>query len=412
MFLRAQAFALPLSQYPRLHPGPTGACSVDRCLETRRRDLNLLVSPSPSLPLSPSASRPHWSLLRGPLFRNQKAKPEPPRLPVSHSPPLPLYHMQPRTGFTLVELLVVVAIVGLLVALLLPAVQAAREASRRTTCANHLRQIGIAAHGFAAARRHLPPGRGTPLPMIFSAQAFLLPYLEEESLRSLIDFQAPPASFTVAGGSYDGSRNSIAAGTAVSVFICPSDPMAGRAPGSSHAGTNYAANAGSGLSRYGNLIQGDGVFFTGSHVRLSAIADGTSATGAFSERPLGDAQTSEDPLRRAAFLMLELPGGADTAPDVCSSAASGDWNAERGAKWIVGNYGNTLYNHYFAPNAPHWDCMNMQQQKALTAARSFHSGGVNLLMCDGSVHFVADQVERAIWQAFGTRAGRESTRLE
>ena len=104
--------------------------------------------------------------------------------------------------------------------------------------------------------------------------------------------------------------------------------------------------------------------------------------------------------------MLEIPGAGDTTAAACRPSA-GAWNTERGAKWIVGNYGNTLYNHADAPNPPHCDCLNATQQKARLAARSFHSGGVNVLFCDGSVRLVADGVPLPAWRAMATRAGGE-----
>src|SRR5687767_9566640 len=102
-----------------------------------------------------------------------------------------------RHGFTLVELLVVIAITGLLVALLLPAVQSARAAASRIQCASNLHQIGLALHNHHDVHGKYPPGRGAPTPLIFSPQAFLLPYIEQKNLQHRIDFNAPPASFTV-----------------------------------------------------------------------------------------------------------------------------------------------------------------------------------------------------------------------
>jgi prepilin-type processing-associated H-X9-DG protein len=104
--------------------------------------------------------------------------------------------------------------------------------------------------------------------------------------------------------------------------------------------------------------------------------------------------------------MLEIPGAGDTTAATCRPSG-GAWNTERGAKWIVGNYGNTLYNHADTPNPPHSDCLNAAQQKARLAARSLHTGGVNVLFCDGSVRFIADGVPALAWQAMATRAGGE-----
>ena len=84
------------------------------------------------------------------------------------------------------------------------------------------------------------------------------------------------------------------------------------------------------------------------------------------------------------------------------------WNPERGAKWILGNYGNTLYNHDLSPNPPGvWDCMDVRQQKGRLAARSGHPGGVVVLFCDGGVRFVADGTSADVWQGLATRAGGE-----
>lgn len=317
--------------------------------------------------------------------------------------------MRSTSAMTLVELLVVLAIIGLLAAILLPAVLAARSAAQRTSCANNLRQLGIALHNHVAAQQRFPPGRGTPFPRIFSAQAFLLSYHEQESLRQRIDFKAPPQSFTTLDSTYDGSQNHAAATSIVTLFLCPSDPAQGRVAGSVYGGTSYAANAGSGTVRYGSLQNGDGVFYTGSWTRLRDILDGVSNTAAFAERPLGEGDGAEASPERPEPLMLELPGDPDPTPTVCATPASGHWYTQRGAKWIVGNYGNTLYNHSYPPNARLWDCMNEKQQQALTAARSLHPGGVTVVLCDGSTRFVTDTIDLAVWRALSTRAGGEVT---
>jgi prepilin-type N-terminal cleavage/methylation domain-containing protein/prepilin-type processing-associated H-X9-DG protein len=315
-----------------------------------------------------------------------------------------------RRAFTLVELLVVIAIIGILIALLLPAIQAARAAAHRSACMNNLRQIGVALHNYEAARGAFPPGRGTPAPRIFSPQARLLGFLEESAVHDLIDFSAPPATYTVPPDTvYDGARNLPAAEAISPAFLCPADGLAGRVAGSLFGATNFAANAGSGAAG-GLLATADGPFMLGQPIRPQDITDGLSHTIAFSERLLGEgANAPSGQPGSPQRAMREIPGPATPAPPVCDPAAAGAWNHERGAKWIVGNYGNTLYNHALPPNSATIDCLNATQQRALTTARSNHSGGVNVLYCDSSVNFISENIDPAPWQAAATRAGGEMT---
>lgn len=318
--------------------------------------------------------------------------------------------MRRRRAFTLIELLVVIAIIAILVGLLLSAVQQAREAARRLSCANNLKQIGLALHNYQSTHRRFPPGRGATLPGVFSAQAYLLPYIEQNNLQHRIDFSAAPTTFSIPGTVFDGSRNYAAASATVTLFLCPSDAGTGRVPGSEFGATNYVANAGSGTVAFGSLRAADGVFYLGSAIDFADILDGASHTTAFSERLLGSGEpATATPHAASQRYMWELPGRSDTTPAACNATASGAWFSERGAKWILGNYGNTIYNHYYPPNASEWDCMNMRQQKALATARSFHSGGVQILVCDGHVRFVGGNVDLQIWRGVATRAGGEVT---
>jgi prepilin-type N-terminal cleavage/methylation domain-containing protein len=137
------------------------------------------------------------------------------------------------SGFTLVEILVSIAIIGILAAVLLPAVQQAREASRRIACSNNLRQLGVALQNFHSIHRQFPPGRGDPLPGVFSAHAFLLEHLEQTSVRQVIDFRKAPTTFSVAGGVvHDGTVNLPAATARLAILQCPSDPFGNGVPGS------------------------------------------------------------------------------------------------------------------------------------------------------------------------------------
>ena len=196
-------------------------------------------------------------------------------------------------GFTLVELLVVIAIIGILIGLLLPAVQIARESSRRTSCANNLKQLGLALHGFAETHGCFPSGRGGPAPLVFSPQAMLLPYVEQSGLQSTLDFTLAPTDLVIAGVSYSGAKNRPAATQRIAMLCCPSDPADGRVPGLDYAGTNYAANASSGANQ-GSLTDADGVFYLTSAVTFAKLIDGSSHTAAFSERQLGNGDTIAD----------------------------------------------------------------------------------------------------------------------
>jgi len=312
-----------------------------------------------------------------------------------------------RHGFTLVELLVVIAIIGLLIALLLPAVGSAREAARRSACSNNLHQLGLALHQFHDLRQTFPPGRGGPAPTVFSPQAYLLPYVEQRGLHNQIDFFSAPMDLVIAGVPYSGAKNRAAALEVVPVLQCPSDPAGGRVTGSVFGGTSYAANTGSGTVQSGSLVDADGVFFLTSRIGFKHLVDGAPHTVAFSERMLGTGQKPTGLPDDPSQVILELTNATAVGTTGCADPTNGGWYAARGAKWILGNYGNTLYNHFHPPNALTWDCMNLAQQKALMTARSLHGAGVNVLYCDGSSAFVSDSIELSIWRALATRAGLE-----
>ena len=310
--------------------------------------------------------------------------------------------MRSRNAFTLIELLVVIAIIGMLVALLLPAVQAAREAARRTQCTNNLKQIGVGLHNHIAARRALPAGRGRPFPLVFSVHAYLLPYLEQSNLEDLIVYTSPPLDF----GVNSGAANAPAAKTRVELFICPSD--LGDIAGNTFGPNNYAGNVGSGTINNGSIKASDGPFFDGSKLNLKKLTDGTTRTVAFAESTLGNNKASTGTVPTEPTLeVLELSGATATTAALCDSG-SGTWTAMRGAKWINGHYGDTLYNHFYPPNSEKWDCGNGSHNFALTSPRSRHPGGVMTLYCDGHLDFTADDVDLTIWRAIATCAAGET----
>ena len=253
-----------------------------------------------------------------------------------------------------------------------------------------------------------PQGRNQ-YPKVVSAPARLLAFVEQDNLQKLVNFD----------GTLADPQNLIATKTRVGLFICPSDPRDGQVPGLPNAdfGTNYVACNGTGVTldasgnvtSYTKIPDGNGIFAQ-IPVHIGDISDGTSNTAAFSESTLGNGvaltgvPTNPQQIRVA---ILEVAGGNDPTPTDCMSG-NGTWVGNRGGQWINGHFGNTLYNHYYPPNpTANWDCGNGSHNKALTGARSYHTGGVNLLLGDGSVRFVRDGIQLTTWRSLSTRNGGE-----
>jgi len=331
--------------------------------------------------------------------------------------------MTRHLGFTLVELLVVIAIIGVLVALLLPAVQAAREAARRTECNNHLKQIGIAMQNFHGSQGRFPAGHphqvcpSHPQVLAFhyrwSPHAMITPYMEQYNIYEDLNFDVPLYTFVgpQSGPGYNvHPDNAEPVSRLVKPFLCPSDSE--RRVDEEFGPTNYTSCWGSGMPPFTvhTASETDGVFYDNSETRFADILDGTSNTAMFSESTLAraGAATRLSPENLGDVIVSFRSGSVSALTEQLCSTIGSDTNTFRNARWVDGWPTRTGYDHRLPPNSPIPDCARVSPMAELwKAARSRHPGGVNLLLCDGSVRFVGNHIDRETWHALGSRNGGE-----
>ena len=259
-------------------------------------------------------------------------------------------------GFSLIELLVVITIIGILISLLLPAVQAAREAARRISCSNNLRQIGIGLHGYHATHNCFPPGCSEPYGNLIAWSAFLLPYIEQNNLHDLFHFDKK----------FSDVENSKATHHVIATYLCPStsrlDP--GRAGNVTVGGSASDHPDGMGCTDYGGMYgwsnpQGakskPGVMVYDRVISIAQIPDGTSCT----------------------IIVAEDTGRG--------------W--EKNGEWANGQ-------NIFDQSGP----INLMQDNEMW---SDHSGGVNAAFCDGAAHFLSELLDVGVVEALCSRKGEE-----
>lgn len=376
-----------------------------------------------------------------------------------------------RKAFTLIELLVVIAIIGVLVGLLLPAVQQAREAARRSLCTSNLKQLGLGLHNFADSNKERFPAQNggtccwtSGLNCNNSNNANrrsvfleLLPFLEEASVYEKM--MAGYGGRTV-GGVYPWCRWDDVWNVSPAAYRCPSDPADGWEEGSTNPrqSGNYVACTGDNVHQHNgrgtvgnwNADTGRGVFYPATYdssnkisstgCRFAKITDGLSNTIALSE-VRHHLETSGAPTaagEKDSIFQYEAVGitGIRNNPSLCLSYNSGgslpagtSRKGKRGNCWRDGQVGRSGFNTVLPPNSPSCSQQNNQNADATTVVyppTSGHPSGIVVVMADGATTFINDNIDYnggssqaprrdatgaspyGVWGAMGTKAGGES----
>ena len=362
--------------------------------------------------------------------------------------------LRPRKAFTLIELLVVIAIIAILIALLLPAVQQAREAARRTQCKNNLKQLGLALHNYHDVFGVFCNAKGGTVGYGNAATRLdgnyerrtgfvsLLPYLEQATLYAQITAGDPTTSPPIPPGGpapWSGTAPAPAIYTQrFAGFLCPTDPGIQSARGNN----NYAFSRGDYIGVDANTGRDaqnvNGLFCLRRCFGVRDVTDGTSNTVAISERVMASFGIGGRTTPKVAESIITGVGAITTNPGACLAAASAIRSGDRyttgaGIKgrfssiWCDGQPEINSFYTVTPPNGP--SCINDGNGNAdgavgMFAASSYHTGGAQALLADGSVRFVSENIDTGnlgvsttlggrspygVWGAVGTKGGGETT---
>ncbi|MBA4189290.1 MAG: prepilin-type cleavage/methylation domain-containing protein [Planctomycetaceae bacterium] len=349
-----------------------------------------------------------------------------------------------RVAFTLIELLVVIAIIAILIGLLLPAVQKVREAAARMKCQSNMKQLGIAIHSYhdqsglfptlnewlaSPATRSTNPqgneGRNTGLVNI-------LPYIEQSNVYTTMSQPGTYGGIAITAWGPVRDRTYYPPYLAkIPVFVCPSNPNPNPIWGSSDWGVrSYAASVGDSINGNFSNATNRGVFGRTAS-KMASITDGTSNTIFMAERAFGSSNN-----RSTKGYFANNVTGLNTSPIGClSTAANGQYLASQsvmtdrpvGVQWFEGYPAFTGVTTILPPNSPSCAADNWGDSWGVFSASSYHTGGVNVLLGDGSVRFVTDAVSTGslstaevttgaspygVWGAAGTISGGEAVSLD
>jgi prepilin-type N-terminal cleavage/methylation domain-containing protein len=299
-----------------------------------------------------------------------------------------------RSAFTLIEVLVVIGIIGLIAALVLPAVQSARESARAMSCKSNLRQIGIALHAYHEVHGMFPPSylltRRNVSTNDTSGFAYALPYLDQAVLYNSINMDFANSD------SSDGPliENQTVRLTRLSVLLCPSDDHLERR-------NNYRFNQG--CLRTGRVTPPfDGPFSIAVLPTAAAFTDGLSTTALVSERLSGTfSPGAHDPRNDLKVLTVVTQDSSEqTQIEACLSETPGVWEVTNGRYWFYKGMLNTDYNHAGLPNDSRPSCGGFNF--GLQAPRSNHAACVHVLFGDSHIDSIQNTIDRKVWKSIGT----------